>query len=189
MLLTGSQILIEVLVEQEVDTIFGYPGGHVLRIYDELGKNQNRINHILTSHEQGASHAADGYSRSSGKMGVCLATSGPGATNLVTGLATALSDSIPMIAITGNVPIKLVGTDSFQEIDTMSLTVAVTKHSFFVREVEKLADTVREAFKLAKSGRPGPVLIDIPQDVQMALCPFEPAEKNEPEEIENASKE
>ncbi|HCT64153.1 MAG TPA: biosynthetic-type acetolactate synthase large subunit [Lachnospiraceae bacterium] len=184
MLLTGSQIIIEVLKEQKVDVIFGYPGGHVLSIYDELFKNQDRIKHILTADEQGASHAADGYSRVSGEVGVVIATSGPGATNLVTGLATAFSDSIPMVAITGNVPLRLSGTDSFQEIDAMSLTVAVTKHSFFVRNVEKLADTMRDAFRIAKSGRPGPVLIDIPHDVQKELCTFETKEKQQKDENE-----
>lgn len=182
MLLTGSQIIIEVLKEQNVNTVFGYPGGHVLRIYDELFKNQDTIKHILTAHEQGASHAADGYSRASGNVGVVIATSGPGATNLVTGLATAFADSIPMVAITGNVPLRLSGTDSFQEMDAMSLTVAVTKHSFFVRNVEKLADTIRDAFKIAISGRPGPVLIDIPQDVQRELCNFNPQPRQEKEE-------
>ena len=181
MLLTGSQIIIEVLKEQKVDTVFGYPGGHVLRIFDELFKNQDTIKHILTAHEQGASHGADGYSRASGEVGVVIATSGPGATNLVTGLATAFADSIPMVAITGNVPLRLSGTDSFQEMDAMSLTVAVTKHSFFVRHIEKLADTLRDAFRIAKSGRPGPVLIDIPHDVQMELCPFQPRPKQEKE--------
>lgn len=181
MLLTGSEIIIEVLKEQKVDTVFGYPGGHVLRIFNELFKNQDAIRHILTAHEQGASHGADGYSRASGEVGVVIATSGPGATNLVTGLATAFADSIPVVAITGNVPLRLSGTDSFQEMDAMSLTVAVTKHSFFVRNVENLADTLRHAFKIAKSGRPGPVLVDIPHDVQMELCAFKPQPKQEKE--------
>ncbi|MDD4843512.1 MAG: thiamine pyrophosphate-binding protein, partial [Anaerotignum sp.] len=164
---SGCQILIETLIEQGVTTIFGYPGGTVLSIYDELYKNKHRINHVLTAHEQGAAHAADGYSRSSGKVGVCLATSGPGATNLITGLATANADSIPMVAITGNVPMELIGSDSFQEVDTFGLSIPVTKHSFRVTNVDRLAETVREAFRLAKSGRPGPVLVDIPKNIQI----------------------
>lgn len=171
---SGCQILIETLIEQGVTTIFGYPGGQVLNIYDELYKNNHRINHILTAHEQGAAHAADGYSRASGKVGVCLATSGPGATNLITGLATANSDSIPMVAITGNVPMELIGSDSFQEVDTFGLSIPVTKHSFRVDNVESLAQTVREAFRLAKSGRPGPVLIDIPKNIQLDKTTYTP---------------
>ena len=176
MKLNGSQILIECLVEQGVDTIFGYPGGAVLNIYDELYKNQDRIKHILTSHEQGASHAADGYARSTGKTGVCLATSGPGATNLVTGIATAYMDSVPMVAITGNVGTGSLGKDSFQEVDIAGITMPITKHNYIVKDIKKLADTIREAFKIARSGRPGPVLIDIPKDITAAVCEFKPQE-------------
>lgn len=171
---SGCQILIETLIEQGVTTIFGYPGGQVLNIYDELYKNKHRINHVLTAHEQGATHAADGYSRASGKVGVCIATSGPGATNLITGLATANADSIPMVAITGNVPMELIGSDSFQEVDTFGLSIPVTKHSFRVNSVETLAETVREAFRLAKSGRPGPVLVDIPKNIQLDKTTYSP---------------
>lgn len=170
---TGSQILIEALVEQGVDTVFGYPGGQAINIYDELYKNSDRIRHVLAAHEQGAAHAADGYFRATGKVGVVIATSGPGATNLVTGIATAMLDSVPMVAITGNVPCDLIGRDSFQEIDITGVTLPITKHNYFVNDVTKLADTVREAFQIARSGRPGPVLIDIPKDVQMALCEYE----------------
>lgn len=180
MLLTGSQILIECLKEQGVDTIFGYPGGQVLNIYDELYRHQDEIRHILTSHEQGASHAADGYARATGKVGVCLATSGPGATNLVTGIATAYMDSVPMVAITGNVPVPLLGKDSFQEVDIAGITMPITKHNFIVKDITKLADTIRRAFKIAKSGRPGPVLIDITKDVTAAKYEYT---KAEPEEI------
>ena len=155
MVKNGSEILIDALVEQGVDTIFGYPGGAVLNIYDALYKNSDRIHHILTAHEQGAAHAADGYARSTGKVGVCLATSGPGATNLVTGIATAYMDSIPMVAITGNVGTSLIGRDSFQEVYIAGITMPITKHNFVVRHVEELADTVREAFRIAQSGRPG----------------------------------
>lgn len=165
MKLSGSQIIIECLVEQGVDTVFGYPGGAVLNIYDELYKNSDRIRHILTSHEQGASHAADGYARSTGKVGVCIATSGPGATNLVTGIATAYMDSSPVVAITGNVTTNLLGKDSFQEIDITGITMPITKHNYIVKDISKLADTIREAFKIARSGRPGPVLVDIAKDV------------------------
>ncbi|MGI6084989.1 MAG: biosynthetic-type acetolactate synthase large subunit [Acetivibrionales bacterium] len=165
MKLNGAEILVECLLEQGVDTIFGFPGGAVLNIYDALYKYQNRIRHILTSHEQGASHAADGYARASGKVGVCLATSGPGATNLVTGIATAYMDSIPMVAITGNVPLNLLGKDSFQEVDITGITMPITKHNFIVKDVNDLADIIRKAFKIAKNGRPGPVLIDIPKDI------------------------
>ncbi len=172
-MMTGAQILIETLIEQGVTDVFGYPGGQVLNIYDELYKAQDRINHVLTAHEQGAAHAADGYSRVTGKVGVVIATSGPGATNLVTGIATAMLDSIPMVAITGNVPCNLIGKDSFQEINITGVTLAITKHNYFVNDVRDLADTIREAFQIAKSGRPGPVLIDIPKDVQMAEAPFE----------------
>lgn len=177
MLLTGSEIITEVLAEQGVDTVFGYPGGNVLSIYDALSKNKKGIRHILTAHEQGASHAADGFSRAGNGVGVVIATSGPGATNIITGLATAFADSIPVIAITGSVPKGNVGTDSFQEIDTASLTLAATKHSFFVKDVKKLADTLRNAFYIAISGRPGPVLVDIPSDIQKEICSFEPKKK------------
>ena len=165
MQLTGSQILIECLKEQGVDTVFGFPGGAILNVYDELYKHSDEITHILTSHEQGASHAADGYSRATGKVGVCFATSGPGATNLVTGIATAYMDSIPMVAITCNVGVSLLGKDSFQEIDIAGITIPITKHNYIVKDVNDLADTVRQAFVIAQKGRPGPVLIDIPKDV------------------------
>ena len=174
MKLNGSQILIETLLEQGADTIFGYPGGAVLNIYDELYKYSDRIRHILTAHEQGASHAADGYARATGKVGVVLATSGPGATNLVTGIATAYMDSVPMVAITGNVGTPLIGRDSFQEVYIAGITMPITKHNFVVRDVTKLADTIRQAFEIAQSDRPGPVLIDIPKDVTAAVCEFEP---------------
>ena len=173
----GSEILVDVLVEQGVDTIFGYPGGAVLNIYDALYKNSDRIRHILTSHEQGAAHAADGYARATGKVGVCLATSGPGATNLVTGIATAYMDSIPMVAITGNVGTSLIGRDSFQEVYIAGITMPVTKHNFVVRHIEELADTIRSAFRIARSDRPGPVLVDIPKDITSALGVYEPQEK------------
>ena len=165
MQLTGSQILIECLKEQGVDTVFGFPGGAILNVYDELYKHSDEITHILTSHEQGASHAADGYSRATGKVGVCFATSGPGATNLVTGIATAYMDSIPMVAITCNVGVSLLGKDSFQEIDIAGITIPITKHNYIVKDINDLADTVRQAFVIAQKGRPGPVLIDIPKDV------------------------
>ena len=178
--MTGARIIIETLIEQGVTDVFGYPGGQVLNIYDELYKASDRINHVLTAHEQGASHAADGYSRVTGKVGVVIATSGPGATNLVTGIATAMLDSIPMVAITGNVPTSLIGRDSFQEINITGVTLPITKHNYFVSNVNELADTIREAFQIAKSGRPGPVLIDIPKDVQTAECDFEPSGIVEP---------
>ena len=174
MKITGSQIVIECLVEQGVDTVFGYPGGAILNIYDELYKNENRIRHILTAHEQGASHAADGYARATGKVGVCMATSGPGATNLVTGIATAYMDSVPLVAITCNVGKSLLGKDSFQEIDITGVTMPITKHNFIVMDVKDLAQTIREAFAIARSGRPGSVLIDIPKDVTAAVTEFEP---------------
>ena len=174
MKLNGSQIIVECLVEQGVDAIFGYPGGAVLNIYDELYKNQDRIKHYLTSHEQGAAHAADGYARSTGKVGVCLATSGPGATNLVTGIATAYMDSVPVVAITGNVTNSLLGKDSFQEVDIAGVTMPITKHNYIVKDIKNLADTIREAFQIARSGRPGPVLIDIPKDVTAAVTDYEP---------------
>lgn len=179
MVKNGAEILIDALVEQGVDTIFGYPGGAVLNIYDALYKNSDRIRHILTAHEQGAAHAADGYARVTGKVGVCLATSGPGATNLVTGIATAYMDSIPMVAITGNVGTSLIGRDSFQEVYIAGITMPITKHNFVVRDVEDLADTVRDAFRIAASGRPGPVLIDIPKDITAAKCEFIPKGKVE----------
>ena len=165
MQLTGAEIVIECLKEQGVDTVFGYPGGSILNVYDELYKHQDEIRHILTSHEQGASHAADGYARATGKVGVCLATSGPGATNLVTGIATAYMDPIPIVAITCNVGVSLLGKDSFQEVDITGITQPITKHNFIVKDVEQLADTIRKAFVIAKKDRPGPVLVDIPKDV------------------------
>ena len=174
--LNGSEILIECLKEQGVKTVFGYPGGAILNIYDALYKHQDEITHILTSHEQGASHAADGYARATGKVGVCLATSGPGATNLVTGIATAFMDSIPMLAITCNVGVSLLGRDSFQEIDITGVTMPITKYNFIVKDIKKLADTVRRAFTIAQSGRPGPVLIDITKDVTAAEYEYTPQE-------------
>ena len=165
MLLTGAEILIKSLVDEGVETIFGYPGGAVLNIYDELYKYKDQIHHVLTCHEQGASHAADGYARATGKVGVCLATSGPGATNLVTGIATAYMDSIPMVAITGNVAKPLLGKDSFQEVDITGITMPITKHNYIVRDVNDLQNIIRDAFYIAQEGRPGPVLIDIPKDV------------------------
>ena len=185
MKISGSRVVIECLVEQGVDTIFGYPGGAILNIYDELYKNQDRIRHILTAHEQGASHAADGYARSTGKVGVVFATSGPGATNLVTGIATAYMDSSPIVAITCNVPTSLLGKDSFQEIDITGVTMPITKHNFMVKDVKDLASVIREAFVIAKSGRPGPVLIDIPKEVTAAEVEFEPM-KNPDEVIVSA---
>ncbi|MBD5406804.1 MAG: biosynthetic-type acetolactate synthase large subunit [Treponema sp.] len=182
MKMNGAQIVIECLIEQGIDIVFGYPGGAILNIYDELYKNEGRIRHILTAHEQGASHAADGYARATGKVGVCMATSGPGATNLVTGIATAYMDSVPIVAITCNVGKSLLGKDSFQEIDIQGVTMPITKHNFMVMDVTDLAQTIREAFVIAKSGRPGPVLIDIPKDVTAALTEFEPLQN--PEDIE-----
>ena len=173
MQLTGSQILIECLKEQGVDTVFGYPGGAILNVCDELYKHSDEIKHILTSHEQGASHAADGYARATGKVGVCFATSGPGATNLVTGIATAYMDSVPVVAITCNVGVPLLGKDSFQEIDIVGVTLPITKHNFIVKDVNKLADVIRDAFRIAKEGRPGPVLIDIPKDVTAKMADYE----------------
>ena len=183
MLLSGSDILVKTLIEQGCDTVFGYPGGQILNVYDSLYTHQDEITHILTAHEQGAAHAADGYARTTGKVGVVISTSGPGATNLVTGIATAYLDSIPMVAICGNVPTTQIGSDSFQEIDITGVTLPITKHNYFVGDVSDLADTIREAFKLAKSGRPGPVLIDVPKDVQIAKCEYQPkapAEKEAP---------
>ena len=158
MLLTGAEIIIETLIEQGCDTVFGYPGGFVLNIYDELYKNSDRINHIITAHEQGAAHAADGYARASGKVGVVIATSGPGVTNLVTGIATAFLDSTPIVAITGNVPLSMLGRDSFQEVDSTGITMPITKHNYIVKDVKDLANIIREAFVVAKSGRPAPYL-------------------------------
>ena len=171
--LTGSQIVVECLKEQGVDTVFGYPGGTILNVYDELYRHQNEIKHILTSHEQGASHAADGYARATGKVGVCLATSGPGATNLVTGIATANMDSVPMVAITCNVVLPALGKDTFQEVDIAGVVMPITKHSFIVKDVTKLADTIRKAFAIARTGRPGPVLVDITKDVTANKCEFQ----------------
>ena len=174
MQLNGSQILIECLLEQGVDTVFGYPGGAILNVYDELYRYQDKLRHVLTSHEQGASHAADGYARATGKVGVCMATSGPGATNLVTGIATAYMDSVPMVAVTCNVTLPLLGKDSFQEVDIAGVTMPITKHSFIVKDVNQLAETVRRAFKIAQSGRPGPVLVDVTKDVTAAVTEFTP---------------
>ncbi len=173
--MTGAQIAIETLIEQGTEVVFGYPGGQVLNLYDELYKNSHRIRHILTAHEQGAAHAGDGYARTTGKVGVVMATSGPGATNLVTGIANAYLDSVPMVFLTGNVPCSLIGRDSFQEVDITGITMPIVKHSYFVKDVTKLADCIREAFRIAKSGRPGPTLVDIPKDVQLAQCEFLPA--------------
>ncbi len=174
MQLNGSEIVVECLKEQGVDTVFGYPGGSILNIYDALYKHSDEIRHILTSHEQGAAHAADGYARATGKVGVCMATSGPGATNLVTGIATAYMDSVPMVAITANVTLPMLGKDSFQEVDIAGVTMPITKHGYIVKNVEELADTLRRAFTIARSGRPGPVLVDITKDVTAAVCEFTP---------------
>ena len=182
MQLTGSQVIIECLKEQGVDTVFGYPGGAILNVYDELYKHPE-IKHVLTSHEQGASHAADGYARSTGKVGVCFATSGPGATNLVTGISTAYMDSIPIVAITCNVGVSLLGKDSFQEVDIAGITTPVTKYSFIVKDVEKLADTIRRAFDIARKGRPGPVLVDIPKDVTANMVEFESKKIEKPKRL------
>lgn len=179
MQLTGAEIVIECLKEQGVDTVFGYPGGTILNIYDALYKHSKEINHILTSHEQGAAHAADGYARATGKTGVCLATSGPGATNLVTGIATAYMDSVPLVAITANVTLPLLGKDTFQEVDIAGVTMPITKHGYIVKDVKILADTLRKAFQIAASGRPGPVLVDITKDVTAALCDYEPTAPRE----------
>ncbi len=185
MLLNGSQIVLETLKEQGVDTIFGYPGGTIINIYDELYKYGDTFKHILTAHEQAAAHAADGYARATGKVGVCFATSGPGATNLVTGIATAYLDSIPIVAITANVSNNLIGRDTFQEVDISGITMPITKHNFLVKDVEDLAATVRKAFKIAKSGRKGPVLIDIPKDVTSAICEYvaEPEQEAKPTKL------
>ena len=184
MQLNGAEIVIECLKEQGVDTVFGYPGGAILNVYDELYKHRDEIRHILTSHEQGAAHAADGYARATGKVGVCLATSGPGATNLVTGIATAYMDSIPIVAITCNVGVPLLGKDSFQEIDIAGITMPITKHNFIVKDIHKLADTIRRAFKIAQTGRPGPVLVDIPKDITAAKTEYK---AKEPEVIAGIS--
>ncbi len=173
MLLSGSDIVVRTLIEQGCDVVFGYPGGQVINIYDSLYKYQDELHHVLAAHEQGAAHAADGYARATGKAGVVIATSGPGATNLVTGIATAYLDSVPMVALTGNVMSSQIGSDSFQEIDITGITLPITKHNYFVSRVEDLADTIREAFRLALSGRPGPVLVDIPKDIQIARCEYE----------------
>ncbi len=183
MILSGADIVVETLIEQGCDTVFGYPGGQILNVYDSLYTHSDKINHVLTAHEQGAAHAADGYARTTGKVGVVISTSGPGATNLVTGIANAHLDSIPMVAICGNVPTTQIGMDSFQEINITGVTKPITKRNYFVESVEALADTIREAFTVAKSGRPGPVLIDIPKDVQIAECEYEPkppVKKEEP---------
>ena len=184
MKLNGSEIVIECLKEQGVDTVFGYPGGTILNVYDALYKHGSEINHILTSHEQGAAHAADGYARATGKVGVCMATSGPGATNLVTGIATAYMDSIPMVAITANVAVPLLGRDSFQEIDITGVTMPITKHNYIVKDITKLADTIREAFRIAQEGRPGPVLVDITKDVTAAETEYV---KEEPIPVERST--
>ncbi len=189
MQLTGAEIVIECLKEQGVDTVFGYPGGTILNVYDALYKHSDEINHILTSHEQGAAHAADGYARATGKVGVCMATSGPGATNLVTGIATAYMDSVPMVAITANVNLPLLGKDSFQEVDIAGVTMPITKHGYIVKNVEILADTIRKAFHIARSGRPGPVLVDITKDVTAAVCEYTPVEPKALERINHYTKE
>lgn len=182
MKLLGSDVIVECLLEQQVDTVFGYPGGQVIPLYDALYRYKDKIKHILTAHEQGASHAADGYARSSGKVGVCIATSGPGATNLVTGLATAYMDSSPVVAITGNVPVDLLGRDSFQEVDITGITMPITKHNFIIKKAEDLAPTIRRAFYIAKEGRPGPVLIDIPKDLMGKMVEYV---KEEPKKVES----
>ena len=181
MILSGADIVVRTIIEQGCKTVFGYPGGQIINVYDSLYKYQDELRHVLTAHEQGAVHAADGYARASGKPGVVIATSGPGATNLVTGIATAYLDSIPLVAITGNVPSSQIGTDSFQEIDITGITLPITKHNYFVGTVENLADTIRAAFRLAMSGRPGPVLIDVPKDIQMAQCDYQPQPPVEPD--------
>lgn len=189
MKILGSQLIVECLIEQGVDTVFGYPGGQVIPLYDALYLNKDRIKHILTAHEQGASHAADGYARSTGKVGVCIATSGPGATNLVTGIATAMMDSIPLVAITGNVPVNLLGRDSFQEVDIAGVTMPITKHNFIVKDINELANTIRTAFYIAKEGRPGPVLIDIPKDLMTTMTEWEKENISRPEPVVKRLKE
>ena len=180
MQLTGAEIIVECLKEQGVDTVFGYPGGTILNVYDALYQHQNEIFHVLTSHEQGAAHAADGYARATGKVGVCMATSGPGATNLVTGIATAYMDSIPVVAITANVNLPSLGKDSFQEVDIAGVTMPITKHGYIVKDVRILADTIRKAFQIAASGRPGPVLVDVTKDVTAAVCEYTPVKPEKP---------
>ena len=187
MLLSGADIIVRTLIEQGCDVVFGYPGGQIINVYDSLYKYRDELKHVLTAHEQGATHAADGYARSTGKVGVVIATSGPGATNLVTGIATAYIDSVPLVAITGNVPNSVIGTDGFQEIDITGITLPITKHNYFVSSIEDLAGTIREAFKIASSGRPGPVLIDVPKDVQIAKYEYEPMPKVE-KDAKNAAK-
>lgn len=187
MQLNGSEIVVECLKEQGVDTVFGYPGGAILNIYDALYKHSGEIRHILTSHEQGAAHAADGYARATGKVGVCMATSGPGATNLVTGIATAYMDSVPMVAITANVTLPMLGKDSFQEVDIAGVTMPITKHGYIVKNVADLADTLRKAFDIARSGRPGPVLVDITKDVTAAVCEYTPMEIKQPERLDKGT--
>ncbi len=186
MRLSGSDIIVRTLIDQGCDVVFGYPGGQIINVYDSLYKYRDELRHVLTAHEQGAAHAADGYARATGKVGVVFATSGPGATNLVTGIATAYLDSVPLVAITGNVPSTAIGTDSFQEIDITGITLPITKHNYFVGSVENLADTIREAFRLAMSGRPGPVLIDVPKDVQVAMCEYTPQKAVQPDEKQPA---
>lgn len=186
MILSGADIIVKSLIDQGVETVFGYPGGQIINVYDSLYKYQNELRHVLTAHEQGAVHAADGYSRATGKPGVVIATSGPGATNLVTGIATAYLDSVPLVAITGNVMSSQIGTDSFQEIDITGITLPITKHNFFVGDINDLADTIREAFRIACSGRPGPVLIDVPKDIQIAKCEYTAKEPILPDEKQSA---
>ncbi len=186
MQLTGAEIVVECLKEQGVDTVFGYPGGAILNVYDALYRHQDEIRHVLTSHEQGASHAADGYARATGKVGVCLATSGPGATNLVTGIATAYMDSVPIVAITCNVGVPLLGKDSFQEIDIAGITMPITKHNYIVKDVDDLADKIRKAFQIARKGRPGPVLVDIPKDVTGAVTEYTAKEPDIPKPMTSA---
>ncbi|MBR6507417.1 MAG: biosynthetic-type acetolactate synthase large subunit [Clostridia bacterium] len=187
MLLSGADIIVRTLIEQGCDVVFGYPGGQIINVYDSLYKYRDELKHVLTAHEQGATHAADGYARATGKVGVVIATSGPGATNLVTGIATAYIDSVPLVAITGNVPNSVIGTDGFQEIDITGITLPITKHNYFVSSIEDLAGTIREAFRIASSGRPGPVLIDVPKDVQIAKYEYEPMPKVE-KDAKNAAK-
>ncbi|MCM1568933.1 MAG: biosynthetic-type acetolactate synthase large subunit [Roseburia sp.] len=189
MQLNGSEIILECLKEQGVDTVFGYPGGTILNVYDALYKHSSEIRHVLTSHEQGAAHAADGYARATGKVGVCMATSGPGATNLVTGIATAYMDSVPIVAITANVNLPLLGKDTFQEVDIAGVTMPITKHGFIVKKVEELASTVRKAFAIARSGRPGPVLVDVTKDVTAAVCEFTPAQPEKKEHRDSYTQE
>ena len=185
MKIKGSKIIMECLKEQGVDTIFGYPGGQIMPLYDALYDYRDEIKHVLTSHEQGATHAADGYARSTGKVGVAFATSGPGATNTVTGIATAFMDSIPMVVITGQVPVSLIGKDSFQEVDIAGVTIPVTKHNFFVGKIENLADCIRDAFRIAMSGRQGPVLVDVPKDIMTQLYDYEPQPAQKPDKVKN----